>query len=86
MARRDSFIFTVTDLARFLGKSAVTIRKWEQQGLIELPRDSGDNRKLSADEVRETAKIAFHLKRITRHRLDMIEAACTMLSLIEGEN
>lgn len=86
MKKRDQFIFTVTDLARFLGKSAVTIRKWEQQGLIELPRDSGDNRKLTADEVRETAKTAFHLKRISRHRLDMIEAACTMLSLIEGEN
>jgi DNA-binding transcriptional MerR regulator len=84
--KRDPFIFTVTDLARFLGKSAVTIRKWEAQGLIELPRDTGDNRKLTADEVREVGKIAFHLKRITRHRLDMIEATCTLLSLIEGEN
>lgn len=82
----DPFIFTVTDLARFLGKSAVTIRTWERQGKIELPRDSGDNRKLTVDEVRKVAKIAFHLKRIKRNRLDMIEAACTMLTLIEREN
>lgn len=82
----DPFIFTVTDLARFLGKSAVTLRGWERQGLIELPRDTGENRKLTVDEIREVAKIAFHLKRITRHRLDMIEAGCTMLSLIEGES
>lgn len=82
----EPFIFTVTDLARFLGKSAVTIRGWEGKGLIDVPRDSGDNRKLTVDEIREVAKIAFHLKRINRHRLDMVEAACTMLSLIEGEN
>lgn len=84
--QRDPFIFTVTDLARFLGKSAVTIRTWERQGKIELPRDSGDNRKLTVDDLREAAKTAFHLKRINRCRLDMIEAACTMLTLIEREN
>lgn len=84
--KSDPFIFTVTDLARFLGKSAVTIRGWERQALIELPRDSGGERKLTVDEVREVAKTAFHLERITRTRLDMIEAICTMLSLIEGEN
>jgi DNA-binding transcriptional MerR regulator len=84
--RGDPFIFTVTDLARFLGKSAVTIRTWERQGKIELPRDTGDNRKLTVAEVRKVAKIAFHLKRINRCRLDMIEATCTMLTLIEREN
>lgn len=84
--KSNPFIFTVTDLARFLGKSAVTIRTWERQGKIELTRDTGDNRKLTVDEVRDVAKIAFHLKRITRYRLDMVEAACTMLGLIEREN
>ncbi len=86
MSRKTNpFIFTITDLARFLGKSAVTIRGWEKQGLIELPR-LGNERKMDVDEIREVAKVAFHLGRITRHRLDMIEAACTLLSLIEGEN
>lgn len=82
--KSDPFTFTVTDLARFLGKAAVTIRGWERQGLIDLPR-TGNERKLTVDEVREVAKTAFRLERITRHRLDMIEAICTMLSLIEGE-
>lgn len=82
---KEPFIFTVTDLARFLGKSAVTIRGWERQGLVKIPRE-GVERKLTVDEVREVAKVAFHLERINRHRLDMIEAACTMLSLIEREN
>lgn len=84
--KSDHFIFTITDLARFLGKAAVTLRGWERQGLLELPRDSGNERKLTVDEVREVAKTAFHLERITRRRLDMIEAVCTMLSLIEGDN
>ena len=83
--KHGPFHFTVTDLARFLGKAAVTIRGWERKGLVTLPRDSGGDRKLTVDEVRDVAKIAFHHKRITRHRLDMIEAACTLLSLIEGE-
>lgn len=85
MPKGGSFIFTITDLARFLGKSSVTIRKWEKQGLISLPRDTGDNRKLTVDEVRDVAKKAFHLGRIRRNRLDLIEAACTVLSLVEGE-
>lgn len=86
MSRKtDDFVFTVTDLARFLGKSAVTIRGWERKGLVEIPRE-GNDRKLTVDEVREVAKVAFHLERITRHRLDMVEAACTLLSLIEEEN
>lgn len=83
--KSDPFIFTITDLARFLGKSAVTLRGWERQELIELPRDSGGERKLHVDEIRDVAKTAFRLERITRNRLDMIEAVCTMLSLIEGD-
>lgn len=84
--KSEPFIFTVTDLARFLGKSAVTIRTWERQGRIELPRDSGDNRKLTVDEVRRVAQIAYLMKRINSFRLEIIEATCTMLSLIEREN
>lgn len=82
---KEPFIFTVTDLARFLGKSAVTLRGWDRQGLVKIPRE-GNERKMTVDEVRDVAKRAFYLKRIDRHRLDMIEAACTMLSLIEREN
>lgn len=82
----DSFTFTVTDLARFLGKSAVTIRGWERKGLIDLPRDSGGDRKLAPEDVRSAATIAFQLGRISEWRLQIIESTVTMLSLIEKEN
>jgi DNA-binding transcriptional MerR regulator len=83
--KNDPFIFTVTDLARFLGKSAVTIRGWERQGLIELPRDSGGDRKLNLENVRSTARIARSLSRITERRLQLVEATCTIMSYLEGE-
>jgi hypothetical protein len=80
------FYFTITDLARFLGKSPVTLRGWEKQGIIKFPRDEGGDRKLSSGEVRNAAQVAQKLKRITKHRLRMIEAALTILQLIEREN
>ena len=82
--KTNPFVFTVTDLARFLGKSAVTIRGWERQGLVDLPRDSGGDRKLSLDDVVSTAHLAKRLGRITDNRLRLVEAACTLLSLLEG--
>lgn len=81
-----SFTFTVTDLARFLGKSAVTMRQWERQGLVAFSRDSGGDRKLDAEEVRSVARTARDLGRITERRLRIVEATVTMLSIIEGEN
>lgn len=82
----NGFTFTITDLARFLGKAAVTLRGWERQGLMDFPRDSGGDRKFSVDEVRSFARDARGLGRITQYRLDLIEAACTILKVIEGEN
>lgn len=83
---KDPFTFTVTDVARFLGKSAVTMRQWERQGLVSFPRDSGGDRKLSAAEVRAVARVARDLGRITEHRLQIVEATVTLLNIIEGEN
>lgn len=83
---KDEFSFTVTDLARFLGKSAVTIRSWDKKGLIYIPRDSGGDRRLNAEDVRETAKTARHLGRINEHRLHLVEAAVTIIEQIEKEN
>lgn len=81
------FIFTVTDLARFLGKSPVTLRGWERKGLIKrLPRDSGDNRKLTTTDIRRIAKVARKSGRITESRLQIVLATITMLELIEKEN
>lgn len=86
MTDPDRFHFTVTDLARFLGKAAVTIRGWERQGLISLPRDPGGDRKLTAEDVRAAARTARDLGRISDHRLQLVEASVTMIGLVEREN
>lgn len=82
---REPFSFTVTDLGRFLDKSAVTLRGWERQGLISLPRDPSGDRRLMSDDVRIAARRARELGRISEHRLQLVEATITLLSLIEGE-
>lgn len=80
------FYFTVTDLARFLGKSPVTIRGWERKGLIEIPRDSGGDRKLNVDDILRIAQVAQKLQRITFARHNMIVAAMVNIGLIEHYN
>lgn len=79
------FHFTVTDAARFLGKSPVTLRKWEQQGIFTFARVGGD-RRLSLREMRGLTRIAQELGRITAERRRLIEASLTTLELIEREN
>lgn len=85
-AKNWRFHFTVTDLARFLGKSPVTVRGWEQRGLIKLPRDDKGDRKLSADDVRDVAQTMRTVGRITEQRLRLVDATITMIQLIEREN
>jgi len=80
------FYFTVTDLARFLGKSPVTIRGWERKGLVSIPRDSGGDRKMTADDVYEIAKIALGAKRIDEARFRLIAAAVSNITIIEASN
>ena len=86
MPSGDPFTFTITDVARFLGKSAVTLRGWERQGLISFPRHGGEDRKFTIDEVRSAAMIARQLGRVTQERLELIGAALTLLRIIEMEN
>lgn len=85
-AKNWKFTFTVTDLARLLGKSPVTLRHWERQGLIVFPRDSGGDRKLTVQEIRHVAGLAKTLGRITEDRARLVEAAMTMLEIVEKEN
>lgn len=80
------FHYTISDLGRFLGKSPVTLRKWEREGLILMPRDNGGDRRLGNREVAGVAKRAYKLKRINRGRLDLVCATVTMLEVIEREN
>ena len=80
------FSFTFTDLARFLGKSSVTLRGWERQGLFEFPRDPSGDRKFATNDIRDVAYKARELKRISKQRLQYVEACVTMLEIIEKEN
>lgn len=80
------FHFTVTDLARFLGKSPVTLRHWERQGLVVFPREPNGDRRLSCYEIRQMARIAKNLGRISEDRLNVVEATITLLEQIEKEN
>lgn len=80
------FHFTITDLARFLGKSPVTLRHWERQGLVVFPRDNNGDRRLTCYEIRQIARIAKTLGRITEDRLNLVEASITLLEQVERQN
>lgn len=84
----DEFHFTVTDAARFIGKSPVTLRQWERKGLVVFPRFNGGegDRRLSARDVRELAYCAFELKRISRARLHLVIASIELIENIERTN
>lgn len=82
----DRFYFTVTDLGRFLGKSPVTLRKWERDGWITIPRDSKGDRQVTIEDIRALADKAQGLGRISGFRLGMIRTACFALEVIEREN
>lgn len=83
---KNKFSFTITDVARFLGKSPVTLRGWEKKGLISFPRDPAGDRRFTLQAVREVAIMARQMKRISQERLQLIEANLTMMDLIEREN
>lgn len=84
----DKFHFTITDAARFLGKSPVTLRQWERKGLVQFPRYNGlaSDRRFSACEIRKLAYQAHELKRIGRARLHLVIAAIELIEQIERTN
>lgn len=82
----DPFHFTVSDAARFIGKSAVTVRGWERRGDVILPRDPNGDRRFYAADIRKLALTARSLGRINEQRLNYVEAAVTLLEIIEQEN
>lgn len=79
------FHFTITDVARFLGKSPVTLRSWERQGLVRWPRDGGGDRKFTTTQVREAIDTTCKLGRITKRRARLVHAAMTLLEEIESQ-
>lgn len=86
MADSGPFVFTVTDLARLLGKASGTLRSWERKGIIFFPRDANNERKFETNAVRELAAITYESGRISQKRLHLIDAVVTLLEVIEQEN
>lgn len=82
----EGFHFTITDLGRFLGKSPVTLRKWEAQGFVSYPRDDGGDRKLGLQDVAAVAHTARQARRITCHRCALVLTALEALEALEKEN
>lgn len=82
----DGFHFTITDLGRFLGKSPVTLRKWEAQGFVSYPRGDGGDRRLGLPDVAAVAHAARVARRISACRLTLIQNALDALAAIEKEN
>lgn len=80
------FVFTITDLGKLLGKSPVTLRGWERQGFISIPRDSSGDRKLSVDDIRNITKLVFEKKRINEWRHNIIMSVLTQLECVEWMN
>lgn len=80
------FTFTITDLARLLGKSPVTLRGWERQKLLTFPRDSGGDRKLTCEEIVIAANKARKLGRINENRLRVVEGAMASFQFVEIMN
>lgn len=78
----EGFSFTITDAARFLGKSPVTLRKWERDGLVNYSR-VGTDRRLDCTAMRSLAQRAHILGRLSEKRLHVIEGALILLELIE---
>jgi hypothetical protein len=82
----DPFHFTITDAARFLGKSPVTLRKWERTGFWTFPRNGGTDRRLGLHDVEAIAHHARAHGRINSLRYADILAAVDVLQRIEREN
>lgn len=81
--RSSKFSFTITDLGRILGKSPVTLRGWEHQGLISFPRNGRGDRQFTLDGLRQTLLSPVVRERVPDARLRLAEAAITLLELIE---
>lgn len=80
------FIFTITDLGKFLGKSPVTLRGWEKQGLVSIPKEPSGDRKLYIKDVKDIVEVAYERKRISKERRELVLASLTILQVVEGMN
>lgn len=83
MSARSKFSFTITDLSRLLGKSPVTLRGWERQGLISFPRNGRGDRRFTLEGVRTVLASSVVRERVDQDRIRLSEAAITLLEMVE---
>jgi hypothetical protein len=86
MSASSKFSFTISDLARFLGKSSVTLRGWERNGLIRYPRNGRNDRRFALDDLRAIARHPTVLERVSQDRIRIFEATITLLEIVENED
>lgn len=80
------FRFTITDLARLIDKSPVTLRGWERDGLVDFPRNSKGDRSLTISDVRVVLGREQIRARLLPDRLKLVDATLTLLELLENED
>jgi hypothetical protein len=81
------FTFGVSDVGRLLGKSPVTLRQWDDKGIISFERIPGSqDRQVTAEGVRRMAGAARNHGRISAGRYHLVCATITLLEEIEGSN
>lgn len=83
MSAASKFSFTISDLARFLGKSPVTLRGWERHGLISFPRNGRGDRRFDLASLRDVAAHPTVRERVLPSRLNLFEATITLLEIVE---
>jgi DNA-binding transcriptional MerR regulator len=81
--RRKRFTFTISDVAILFGKAPVTLRQWEQKGVIAFPRLSNGARRMNSNELRQITQIVHEKNYITEQRLQLINAILTIMELAE---
>jgi hypothetical protein len=86
MSVRPKFSFTISDLARFLGKSPVTLRGWERHGLISFPRNGRGDRRFDLAGIRVALDSSVCRNRVDPDRIRLVEATLTLLELVEHED
>lgn len=83
MSVRSKFSFTISDAARFVGKSPVTLRGWERHGLIGFPRNGRGDRRFDVESLRTFLDSQVVVSRCDSDRIRLSHAALTLLELIE---
>lgn len=84
-SKSGPWAFSITDIARFLGKAPVTIRKWDRTGEIQTGR-IGPKRSVGIEGMKLITEFAYENARITPARAKLVEETLFMMGIIQQEN